>query len=85
MPKTLSPKITSQYAWAPLEAWTSAAVSATQYVARAVERRSTPLDIVEDFAEFARVATLREKPTWAYETPEVQAWPIARLVDYSVP
>jgi poly(3-hydroxybutyrate) depolymerase len=85
MPETLPRKIAAQYAWAPLEAWTSAAASATQYAARAVSRRSTPLDIAEDLAEFARVVTLREQPTWAHDAREVQVWPIARLLDYSVP
>ena len=41
--------------------------------------------MAEDLAEFARVATLREKPTWAYDAPEVRAWPIARLLDCSAP
>ena len=41
--------------------------------------------MAEDLAEFARVATLREKPTWAHDAPEVRAWPIARLLDYSAP
>ena len=39
----------------------------------------------EDLAEFVRVATLRAKPAWAHEAPEVGAWPIARLLDYSAP
>ena len=41
--------------------------------------------MAEDLAEFARAATLREKPTWAHDAPEVRAWPIARLLDYSAP
>jgi hypothetical protein len=41
--------------------------------------------MAEDLAEFARVATLREKPTWAHEAPEVRAWRIAWLLDYSAP
>ena len=36
-------------------------------------------------AEFARVATLREEPTWAHQGPEVRIWPVARLLDYSAP
>ncbi|WP_396909214.1 alpha/beta fold hydrolase [Mycolicibacterium sp.] len=83
MPATLPTKITSQYAWAPVEAWTSAAAAATKYAAQAVSRRSSPLDIAEDFAEFARVVTLREKPTWAHDSREVRVWPLARLLDYS--
>jgi poly(3-hydroxyalkanoate) synthetase len=69
----------------PIEAWASAAANATKFAAQAVSRRSSPLDIAEDFAEFARVATLREKPTWAHEAREVRVWPIARLLDYSAP
>jgi hypothetical protein len=60
---TFPSKIITQYAWAPIEAWTSAVASATEYAARAVSRRSSPLDIAQDLAKFARVATLREKPT----------------------
>lgn len=85
MPKTLPSKITSQFAWAPVEAWASAAASLTEYAARAVARRSSPLDVAEDLVEFARVATLREKPTWAHDAREVRVWPIARLLDYSAP
>src|SRR3954447_23441445 len=85
VPKTLPTKLTAQYAWAPIEAWTSAAANATKYAARAVSRRSTPLDIAEDFAEFARVVTLRAKPTWAHDSRDVRAWPIGRLLDYSAP
>jgi poly(3-hydroxybutyrate) depolymerase len=36
-------------------------------------------------AEFARVVTLREKPTWANDPREVRSWPIARMLDYSAP
>jgi poly(3-hydroxybutyrate) depolymerase len=78
-------KLATQFAWAPFEAWTSAAANASKYVAEVVSRRSSPLDIAEDLAEFARVVTLREKPTWAHEHREVRAWPIARLLDYSAP
>lgn len=41
--------------------------------------------MAEDLAEFARVATLRERPKWAHDAPEVRAWPIARLLDYLAP
>jgi poly(3-hydroxybutyrate) depolymerase len=85
VPETLPTKTIAQFAWAPIEAWTSAAASATKYAARSVARRSTPQDIAEDLAEFARVATLREKPRWAHDAREVRVWPIARLLDYSAP
>jgi poly(3-hydroxyalkanoate) synthetase len=85
VPDSLPSTITAQFAWAPIEAWASAAFNATDYAARAIARRSTPLDVAEDLAEFARVATLRAKPTWAHDAPEVRAWPIARLLDYSTP
>jgi poly(3-hydroxyalkanoate) synthetase len=81
MPTTIA----AQFAWAPIDAWASAAANATDYVARAVAWRSSPLDLAEDLAEFARVATLREKPTWAHHAREVRSWPIARLLDYSAP
>ena len=71
--------------WAPIEAWASTTAGAIEYTARAVARNRTPLGVAEDVAEFARVATLREKPTWAYDAPEVRAWPIARLLDCSAP
>jgi len=82
---TFPSKIITQYAWAPIEAWTSAVASATEYAARAVSRRSSPLDIAQDLAKFARVATLREKPTWAHDYREVRSWPVARLIDFSAP
>ena len=63
----------------------STTAGVTEYAARAVARNRTPLGMAEDLAEFARVATLREKPTWAYDAPEVRAWPIARLLDCSAP
>src|ERR1700710_440330 len=78
-------RIAADFAWAPLEAWVSAAASATEYAARAISRKRSPLGIAEDMAEFARVATLREKPTWAHDPQEFRSWPIARLLDYSTP
>ena len=83
MTQSLPTRIAAQFAWAPIEAWASTTASAADYAARAVARNSTPLDMAEDLAEFARVATLRERPTWAHHVPEVRAWPIARLLDYS--
>ena len=85
MPQSLPTIIATQFAWAPIEAWASSTASAADYAARAVARNSTPLDMAEDLAEFARVATLRERPTWAHDAPVVRAWPIARLLDYSAP
>ena len=83
MPTTLPIKIATQFAFAPLEAWVSAATSATEYATRAVARRRSPLGVAEDIAEFARVATLRGKPLWANDSSEVRTWPLARLLDYS--
>ncbi len=85
MPETLPTTLATQFAWAPIDAWASAAANAAEYASRAIARRSTPLNIAEDLAEFARVATLRAKPTWAHDAHEVRAWPIARLLDYSEP
>ena len=85
VPESLPTKIAAQFAWAPMEAWASSAVSAADYAARAVARNRSPLDMAEDLAEFARVTTLRERPTWAHDAPVVRAWPIARLLDYSAP
>lgn len=85
MPESLPTKIAAQFAWAPIEAWASSTASAATYAARAVAGNSTPLDMAEDLAEFARVVTLREMPTWAHDAPEVRAWPVARLLDYSAP
>jgi poly(3-hydroxybutyrate) depolymerase len=85
VPTNLPTKIAAQFAWAPIEAWVSAAASAADYTARAVTRNRSPLDTAEDLAEFARVATLRATPTWAHDAPAVRAWPIARLLDYSAP
>jgi hypothetical protein len=65
--------------------WASIAAGATEYAARAAVRKCTPLDMAEDLAESARVATLRETPTWAHDAPEVRGWPVARLLDYSAP
>ncbi len=83
MTRSLPTRIAAQFAWAPIEAWASTTATAADYAARAVARNSTPLDMAEDLAEFARVATLRETPTWAHHAPEVRAWPIARILDYS--
>jgi poly(3-hydroxyalkanoate) synthetase len=85
MPTTVPIKIATQFALAPLEAWVTAATSATEYATRAVARRRTPLGVAEDVAEFVRVATFREKPSWANSSNEVRTWPLARLLDYSVP
>ena len=85
MPASLPMTIAAQFAWAPIEAWASTTVGAAEYAARAVARNRTPLGMAEDLAEFVRVATLRAKPAWAHEAPEVRAWPIARLLDYSAP
>ena len=85
MPASLPTTIAAQFAWAPIKAWASTTAGVTEYAARAVARNRTPLGMAEDLAEFARVATLREKPTWAYDAPEVRAWPIARLLDCSAP
>jgi poly(3-hydroxybutyrate) depolymerase len=85
VPETMPTRIAADFAWTPLEAWASAAASATEYAARAISRKRSPLGIAEDMAEFARVATLREKPTWAHDPQEVRSWPLARLLDYSAP
>jgi poly(3-hydroxybutyrate) depolymerase len=85
VPETMPTRIAADFAWAPLEAWVSAAASATEYAARAVGRQRSPLGIAEDMAEFARVVTLREKPTWAHDPREFRSWEIARLLDYSAP
>jgi poly(3-hydroxybutyrate) depolymerase len=85
VPQTMPTRIAADFAWAPLEAWVTAATGVTEYAARAVARRRSPLGVAEDIAEFARVATLREKPTWANDPREIRSWPIARLLDYSAP
>lgn len=82
---TFPSKIITEFALAPIESWTSAVASATEYAARAISRRGSPLDIAQDLAEFARAATLREKPTWAHDSREVRSWPVARLLDFSAP
>ena len=83
MPAPLPIQIAADFAWAPIEACVSAAAGATGYAAAAMARNRSPLGVAEDFAEFARVATLRQKPTWANDAREMRAWPIARLLDYS--
>ena len=70
MPTSLPTKIAGQFAWAPIETWASITAGATEYTARAVARNRTPLGMAEDLAEFARVASLRERPTWAHDAPE---------------
>jgi len=62
--------IAAQFAWAPSEAWASTTAGVTEYAARAVARNRTPLGMAEDLAEFARAATLRERPTWAHDAPK---------------
>jgi hypothetical protein len=70
VPGSLPTKIAGQFAWAPIETWASITAGATEYTARAVARNRTPLGMAEDLAQFARVATLRERPTWTHEAPE---------------
>jgi hypothetical protein len=50
----------------------STAACAAEYAAQAVARKRSPLGVAEDLAEFARVATFREKPTWAKLNVEYQ-------------
>ena len=84
MPASLPTTIAAQFAWAPIEAWASTTAGATEYTARAVARNRTPLGVAEDVAEFARVATLQQKPTWAHDAPEPSMIPeIAALEHYS--
>ena len=85
VPASLPTTIAGQFAWAPIKAWASTTAGVAEYAARAVARNRTPPGMAEDLAEFGRVATLREKPTWAHDAPEIRAWPIARLLDYSAP
>ena len=85
VPASLPTAIAAQFAWAPVKAWASTTAGVAEYVARGVARNRTPPGIAEDLAEFDGVAMLREKPTWAHDAPEVRAWPIARLLDYSAP
>jgi len=44
-----------------------------------VARNRTPLGMAEDLTEFAGVAPLRERPTWAHDAPEApgRPWPPA--------
>jgi hypothetical protein len=79
VPTSLQAKIAGQFAWAPIETWVSITAGATEYAARAVARNRTPLGMAEDLAEFARVATLRERTTWAHDAPEApdRPWPPA--------
>jgi hypothetical protein len=70
VPASLSTTIAAQFAWAPTKAWASTTTGVAEYAARAVVWNRTPLGMAEDLAEFARVATLREKPTWAHDAPE---------------
>src|ERR1700761_5821829 len=85
VPTNLPTKIAAQFAWAPIEAWVSAAASAADYAARAVTRNRSPLDTAEDLAGVARGATVRAPPTGPHDAPAARAWPIARLLDYSAP
>ena len=79
VPASLPTTIAAQFAWAPVKARASTTAGVTEYAARAVARNRTPLGMAEDVAEFARVATLREKPTWAHDAPEApdRPWPPA--------
>jgi hypothetical protein len=77
VPTRLPTKIAGQFAWAPIETWASITARATEYAARAVARNRPPLGMAEDLAQFARVTTLRERPTWAHDAPEApdRPWP----------
>jgi poly(3-hydroxybutyrate) depolymerase len=76
-------KLASGLAFAPFEAAATLASGWTEYTAGAIKRRATPLDVVEDLAEWWRVATVRERPKWANPSTVIREWPIARLRDYS--
>lgn len=84
---TLAPavRLLSTMAWTPAEISVSLVSGWVQYVERAVRRGHDPLDVATDAAEWLRIATLRQRPTWAHESVVVAEWPVARLLDYSVP
>ena len=83
MPQSLPTNIATQFAWAPIEAWASSTASAADYAARAVALDSSPTAHGRGLGGVARVATLRERPTWAHRTrAESGRGPVARLLDY---
>ena len=85
MPETLPTKIASQLAWAPVDAWASAAANATDLLPkryRGVARHWTLPRISRSSPVWRRFARNRPGHT---TSREVRAWPIARLLDYSAP
>lgn len=76
-------KIISSFATAPFEVSLAMATGWTDYWLGAIGRRSTPLDVAGDLAEWWRVTTQRNEPKWAHSHKVVKTWPVARLLDYS--
>lgn len=69
---------------APVDASFAALNGWLAYAAGALRTgRTTPLDFLEDAAEWWRAATVRTKPEWVTRYRTTKVWPEARLMDFS--
>jgi poly(3-hydroxybutyrate) depolymerase len=82
---TLSPNgIAATYARAPLHAWGAAVEGMARFWSSAIDRRATPLGVLDTAHRWMQSAFERKPPTWSTPHQVVREWPIARLRDFSV-
>lgn len=71
------------WAQAPFDTMSSLGAGWAGYLASALRsRRTTPLTLAEDVAEWWRAATVRTPPAWQSRHRVVRTWPQARLLDF---
>lgn len=63
--------------------WESVNRAALDYWSGAFARRSTPLDVAQDWMTWWGKVIQRERPQWSHEHTITREWPIARLRDFS--
>lgn len=89
MPSTLRPTvptaIVDSMITATIGAWTTINKTAIDYWFGAINRQTTPFDMVRELATWTHAVADRQEPPWAHEHTIVKEWPLARLRDYSTP
>ncbi|HLH64501.1 MAG TPA: alpha/beta fold hydrolase [Solirubrobacteraceae bacterium] len=68
-----------------LRAWTAAVEGASDWIAAALRRGATPLDMAIDWLRWARVVADRRRPAWASPHRVRFEEPLARLRDFTPP
>lgn len=74
-----------RWAFAPFDMWSAWATSWFSYASNLWGRGATPHRVVNDVARFWSVATARPDSTWSTDHTVVTGWPIANLLDFSLP